>query len=56
MIDIGPILNDCPFRVFCILAKGDSYDEHVSKSVSTTLSDTDVSKTSNKRNSLGTGD
>lgn len=38
MIDIGHILNDCPFRVFCTLAKGDSYDEHISKYAQITIS------------------
>ena len=50
MIDIGPLLEDCPFRVFCTFARGEKDDEQLSISA-------DVSTPSNEqRNNLGSRD
>ena len=49
MIDIGPLLTDCPFRAFCILSKGEQDNEQLS-----VLVQSDVSKTTDKRDKLGT--
>lgn len=51
MIDIGPLLSDCPFRDFCILVQGEREDEQLSISVPT-----DVSKTADERHNLGARD
>ena len=50
MIDIGPLLTDCPFRAFCTLVRGDKEDEQLSLSA-------DVSKTDNEqRDNVGARD
>ena len=49
MIDIGPLLDDCPFRVFCTLVQGEKRNEQLSISVQS-----DVSKTDEQRDNLGT--
>jgi hypothetical protein len=51
MIDIGPLLSDCPFRVLCNLVQGELDYEQLSL-----LVQSDVSKTSyEQRDNLGAG-
>ena len=50
MIDISPLLTDCPFRAFCIMTKGDIEDEQFSDALSA-----DVSTPTDEWNNLGAG-
>ena len=50
MIDISPLLTDCPFRVFCTLVKGEQADEQLSLFVSA-----NVPETNDERDNMGSG-
>lgn len=51
MIDISPLLSDCPFRVLCNLVQGERANEQLSFFVQPTVSETPADE---QRDNLGT--